>query len=79
MGRSSRTKFDEGSTSSSYKGKGIATSSLTWPIPSRASRRFVGRDPEVAAYPNPEKAWELKTKNHQITSGIQCENLASNE
>ncbi|KAL3502899.1 hypothetical protein ACH5RR_037348 [Cinchona calisaya] len=48
-------KFEKGSTSSSYKGKGIATSSLTRPIPSRASRRLAGCDPEIAPYPNPKK------------------------
>ncbi|KAL3536859.1 hypothetical protein ACH5RR_000225 [Cinchona calisaya] len=72
-------KLDESSTSSSYKGKGIATSSQTRPTPSRASRRLAGCDPEVAPCLNLQKARELKTKNDQIISGVQGEKLASNE
>ncbi|KAL3502898.1 hypothetical protein ACH5RR_037347 [Cinchona calisaya] len=72
-------KFDVGSTSSSYKRKGIPTSYLNRPIPSKASRRLAGCDPEVALYPNLEKAQELKTKNDQFTNGVQGGNLAGNE
>ncbi|KAL3519025.1 hypothetical protein ACH5RR_021614 [Cinchona calisaya] len=59
-------KMDDGATSS-YKGKGIITSSLTRPIPLRASRRLAECDPEIAPSMDLEKALELKTMDDLIT------------
>ncbi|KAL3519022.1 hypothetical protein ACH5RR_021611 [Cinchona calisaya] len=60
-------KMDDAPTSS-YKGEGITTSSLTRLVPLRASRRLTEHDPETAPYMDLGKVPELKTMDDLITS-----------